>query len=188
MRLIVGLGNPGDNYRHTRHNAGFLVIDKICRILKTDLNKSKFNGNFVKMEDLVIAKPMTYMNLSGNFIKEIMDFYKINPEDVLVIYDEKDYEIGTSSIKIGGSAAGHNGIKSIIDALKNNSFKKLRIGIGKPKTGYHIKDYVLGNFSVEEMTLLEPILDLAAEAAISFAYNDINIVMNKYNVLRRKND
>ncbi|MEE3928260.1 aminoacyl-tRNA hydrolase [Mycoplasmopsis ciconiae] len=185
MRLIVGLGNPGEQYKFTRHNVGFLVIDKITKKLNINLTKNKFNGEFEKVDDLIIAKPLTYMNKSGEFIQSLCNFYKISWDDVLVIHDEKDFNVGQASIKIGGSDAGHNGIKSVTQCLNNPNYKRIRIGIGKSNV-VPLKDYVLQNFSTEEMKVLEPVLDLAAEAAISFAFNDINTVMNSFNQLRKK--
>ncbi|ADE19435.1 aminoacyl-tRNA hydrolase [Mycoplasma crocodyli] len=187
MRLIVGLGNPGDTYKFTRHNAGFMVIDIILKKLGLELNKNKFNGLFVKIDDLIIAKPMTYMNLSGTFVKELANFYKILPEDILVIYDEKDYDIGNASIKVAGGVGSHNGVKNISENLDSVTFKKMRIGIGRGYGATRVKDHVLGNFTAGEMEKLEPVLNLAADAAISYAYNDINTVMNQFNIFRRIN-
>ncbi|VEU75618.1 peptidyl-tRNA hydrolase [Mycoplasmopsis maculosa] len=181
MKLIVGLGNPGDHYRYTRHNAGFLAIDKICEKLgNIQLNKEKFNGKFAVIDDVIIAKPYTYMNLSGDFIYSLANFYKIDSSDIMIIFDEKDYEIGKAAIKIGGSSAGHNGVQSVINHFKDNDFKRLRIGIGN-RGELELKDFVLSNFKPGEFQLLEKVLEKSAEAAISFIYNDINIVINSFN-------
>ncbi|QNM93648.1 aminoacyl-tRNA hydrolase [Mycoplasma sp. Pen4] len=183
MKLIVGLGNPGNEYTYTRHNAGFLVIDKICKKLGVELNKNKFNGSYVKVDDLIIAKPMTYMNNSGEFVQALAQFFKILPDDIMVIHDEKDFPLGKSAIKIGGSGGSHNGVISIIKHLSNQDFKRMKIGIDVPHQG-QLRDFVLGRFKSEEMVILEPVLDNAANAAISFAFNDIQTIMNKFN---RKN-
>ncbi|MFV8499822.1 aminoacyl-tRNA hydrolase [Mycoplasma sp. VS424B] len=180
MKLIVGLGNPGDRYKFTRHNAGFLTIDKICKKLQVELNKNKFNGVYAKVDDLIIAKPLTYMNDSGTFVAGICNFFKISPDDVMVIHDEKDYPLGKSTIKVGGSGGSHNGVISIINELGSQDFKRLKIGITTPHQSA-LRDFVLGKFTPEQMQVLEPILDNAANAAISFAFNDIYTVMNKYN-------
>ncbi|SYV97971.1 aminoacyl-tRNA hydrolase [Mycoplasmopsis edwardii] len=180
MKLIVGLGNPGNEYKYTRHNAGFLVIDRICQKLNVTLNKSKFNGEYVKVDDLIIAKPLTYMNLSGTFIQQIADFFKIDSSDIFVIHDEKDIELGRASIKVGGSAGSHNGIKSIITSLNKQDFKRLKVGIKVPFPG-ELKDFVLGKFSEDEIKVLEKVVDKSAEAAITFGFNDINTIMNKFN-------
>ncbi|EGV00583.1 aminoacyl-tRNA hydrolase [Mycoplasmopsis columbina] len=185
MKLIVGLGNPGKEYQFTRHNAGYLVIDKILNKLDLKLNKEKFNGRFVLTDDLIIAKPETYMNNSGMFVQNLCQFYKINPSDVIVIYDEKDFELGQAAIKIGGSSAGHNGIESVRVQLNNNEFKRLRIGIGSSRT-IPLRNYVLSNFTLEEMPIFEEVANVAADAAISFAFNDIKVVMDKFNVNRKK--
>ncbi|UUD35248.1 aminoacyl-tRNA hydrolase [Mycoplasmopsis caviae] len=184
MKLIVGLGNPGSQYRFTRHNVGFLAIDKLCSNFNLTLTKEKFNGYYAKTEDFILAKPATYMNNSGEFVQAVASFYKINPADILVIHDEKDYEIGQAAIKIGGSSAGHNGVQSIINSLGNSEFKRLRIGIGKD-VKKELKDYVLSNFTSDQMLVIEQVLAIAVKAAISFVYNDIKIVMNNFNVHRK---
>ncbi|TDV24399.1 peptidyl-tRNA hydrolase [Mycoplasmopsis mustelae] len=180
MKLIVGLGNPGIEYKYTRHNVGFLVIDEICRKLNITLNKNKFKGEFAKIDDIIIAKPLTFMNLSGQFISQLCAFFKIKPDDVMVIHDEKDYELGKATIKIGGSGGSHNGVKNIVELLNSESFKRLRIGIKVPFQG-ELKDFVLGKFSLIEIEILRPIINVSADAAISYGFNDINTVMNKFN-------
>ncbi|WP_426461281.1 aminoacyl-tRNA hydrolase [Mycoplasma hafezii] len=184
MKLIVGLGNPGDQYKFTRHNVGFLTIDKICNKLGVSLNKNKFNGDYVKVDDLVIAKPMTYMNNSGQFISSLANYFKILPDDILVIHDEKDFPLGKSAIKIGGSGGSHNGVISIVNQLGTQSFKRLKIGIDVPHQSA-LRDFVLGRFTSDEMKELEPILDKAADACVDFAFNDIVTVMNKYNTRKK---
>ena len=185
MKLIVGLGNPGDEYKYTRHNVGFLAIDKICEKLKITLNKEKFNGIYASIDDMIVAKPLTYMNKSGEFVQALAHFYKIDSGDILVIYDEKDFGLGQAAIKIGGSSAGHNGVQNILDNLKSNEFKRLRIGIGR-NMKIQLKNYVLGHFSAKDMEVLEKVLEISADAAISFVYNDIQIVMDRFNINRKK--
>ncbi|WP_029608575.1 aminoacyl-tRNA hydrolase [Mycoplasma simbae] len=185
MKLIVGLGNIGEEYKFTRHNAGFLTVDKILEKTGIKLNKDKFNGKFGLGDGFIVAKPSTYMNKSGNFIHDICQFYKIDSSDVMIIYDEKDFALGQASIKIGGSAAGHNGVKSVMDIFSANDFKRLRIGIGRD-ANFELKDWVLSKFRVEEMQILEQVLDVAADAALSFVYNDINKVIEKFNGTYKK--
>ncbi|WP_322959819.1 aminoacyl-tRNA hydrolase [Mycoplasmopsis felis] len=182
MKLIVGLGNPGNQYKYTRHNLGFLVVDRICKNLNLTLNKSKFNGEYVKLDDFILAKPLTYMNLSGQFISQICSYFKIKPQDVLVIHDEKDFELGKASLKNKGSGGSHNGVKNIIEQLGSDNFKRLRIGINAPFQG-ELRDFVLGTFTEKEMITLDSMIDSCANVAISFVYNDINILMNKFNQL-----
>ncbi|MBN4083648.1 aminoacyl-tRNA hydrolase [Mycoplasma sp. CSL10137] len=184
MKLIVGLGNPGEEYKYTRHNVGFLIIDRICEKLNVKLNKEKFNGVFVKVDDIVIAKPMTYMNLSGTFVQQLKNFFKIDSTDIMIIHDDKDYDLSKATIKIGGSGGSHNGVKSIIDNLGTSDFKRMKIGINAPHQG-QLKDFVLGKFSSSEMEKILPIIDLAAETAISFGFNDIYTIMNKFNVNKK---
>ncbi|WP_027334605.1 aminoacyl-tRNA hydrolase [Mycoplasmopsis felifaucium] len=185
MKLIVGLGNPGESYKFTRHNVGFLAVDKICQKNNITLNKEKFNGEFVICDDVIIARPLTYMNNSGDFVYALANFYKIDSSDIIVIYDEKDFKIGQAAIKIGGSSGGHNGIQSIMNHFKTNDFKRLRVGIGTSKT-VPLRNYVLSNFTIDEFKIIEPVLELASEAAMSFVFNDINTVMNNFNVNRKK--
>ncbi|RIV16299.1 aminoacyl-tRNA hydrolase [Mycoplasmopsis gallopavonis] len=180
MKLIVGLGNPGEQYKFTRHNVGFLAIDKICEKLGVTLNKSKFNGQYVKIDDLVLAKPMTYMNKSGEFISSLANYFKISTDDILVIHDEKDFPLGKSAIKIGGSGGSHNGVLNIVQQLGTTSFKRLKVGIDSPHEG-PLKDFVLGRFKPQEMLVLENVLEKCSEAAIAFSFNDILSVMNKFN-------
>ncbi|BAP00777.1 peptidyl-tRNA hydrolase [Mycoplasmopsis californica HAZ160_1] len=185
MKLIVGLGNIGDEYKFTRHNIGFLTIDNLINKTGIKLNKEKFNGRFGMGDGFILAKPSTYMNKSGQFIREICDFYKISSSDVMIIYDEKDFKLGQASIKIGGSDAGHNGVKSVIQHLSANDFKRLRIGIGRdPK--FELKDWVLSKFTLEDMPIIEKVLSVAADAALSFVYNDINRVIEKFNGTYKK--
>ncbi|MCE6115601.1 aminoacyl-tRNA hydrolase [Mycoplasmopsis agalactiae] len=185
MKLIVGLGNPGNEYRFTRHNAGFLAIDKICEKLNISLNKEKFNGEFAVSDGFILAKPLTYMNKSGDFVYSIASFYKINPSDIIVIYDDLSFSIGQAAIKIGGSSAGHKGIDSLMSKFSSNDFKRIRVGIGV-NSGTTIKDYVLSLFTKDEMIVVEEVLEKVADAAISLVYNDVNFVMNKFNTDNKK--
>ncbi|QBF34976.1 aminoacyl-tRNA hydrolase [Mycoplasmopsis phocirhinis] len=180
MKLIVGLGNIGNEYKFTRHNAGFLVIDKLIEKTGIKLNKDKFNGKFGIGDGFIVAKPSTYMNKSGEFIHALCNFYKIDSSDVMIIYDEKDFKLGQAAIKIGGSSAGHNGVKNVLHFFPCNDFKRLRIGIGRDMN-IELKNWVLSNFSALEMNIIEKVCSVAADAALSFVFNDIKTVIEKFN-------
>ncbi len=158
MYLIVGLGNPGQEYDNTRHNIGFYLIDQYLAKNNLTLNNEKFKGAYGKFninnEEVIIAKPLTYMNLSGEFIRDIIKFYKIDLNNVLVVYDDMDLPLGKLRLKDNGSAGGHNGIKSIIQCLGTQNFKRIKFGIDKPTNkSYSIVDYVLGKFDSNERAL-----------------------------------
>ncbi|CAM9109311.1 aminoacyl-tRNA hydrolase [Mycoplasma marinum] len=179
MKLIVGLGNPGQEYKNTRHNVGFDAVEELARLLDVELNKEKFNAHFAKVDDVIIAKPQTFMNLSGDAVQSIMRFYKIEPEDLLVIYDDMDHGVGKVAIKTTGSAGGQNGVKSIIANAGTQNFARIKIGIGR---GNDTVKHVLGNFSKEDRKSIDKVIAHAAKAAKLFMSKDINTVMNKYNI------
>lgn len=159
MRLIVGLGNPGAEYAATRHNIGFLAVDKIAP--GGTIFSSKFHGSFANVtisgETLLLLKPATYMNRSGQSVQAAMAFYKLAPEQVIVVYDEIDLPLGKLRIKQGGGANGHNGIKDIDQKIGPN-YWRIRLGVGRPEAGRDTADYVLGRFSKEEEPLREKML------------------------------
>lgn len=186
MKLIVGLGNPEIKYAFTRHNTGFLAVDELLhRLGNISLDKDKFNGIFTKTkienEDVIIAKPMTYMNNSGEFIRPLADFYKINYSDIIVIYDELALPIGRIRVTKEGSAAGHNGIKSIIANLGTEKFIKVRIGIKDDKPFISQIDFVLMKYSPDELKEQKKNIDRAVDAAISVIKNGIDKTMNDFN-------
>lgn len=185
MKLIVGLGNPGKEYEWTRHNIGFLVIDELSKQLNIPLDKSKFKGLFgighVHGEKIILCKPLTYMNLSGECIRPLMDFYDIPIEDLLVIYDDLDLAVGKIRLRTKGSAGGHNGVKSIIHHLGTQQFNRIRIGIDRPKNGETIVDYVLGRFSNEELTMLNESIVKSAHACEKWVTHTFLDVMNEFN-------
>ncbi|MFQ6861495.1 MAG: aminoacyl-tRNA hydrolase [Beduini sp.] len=184
MKLIVGLGNPGREYENTRHNCGFMMIDRLADQLKVEINQAKFKGLYVKTkiegEDVILLKPQTYMNLSGESIGEVMRFFKIDKTDILVVYDDLDLPVGKIRIRESGSAGGHNGIKSTIAHLGGQDFKRIRIGIDKHPL-IPVVDYVLGKFTAEEQTKLNEALENACKAAKAFMTQDFNKVMSLYN-------
>ncbi len=177
MKLIVGLGNPGIEYENTRHNIGFKAIDAIAHHLSVKLNKSKFSGLFYQGKDFILAKPLTYMNLSGDFIIKIINYFKINLEDILIIYDDIALEPGKISLKKKGSSNGHNGIADIINKTKSNQIARLKIGIGKPSNNQ--VDFVLGNFSVSELKIIDPLKKQIIDAILNFINFDLNVAINK---------
>ncbi len=179
MKLIVGLGNIGAKYLMTRHNLGFMVLDiLIDRVLpekKIDLPKSKL---FIK-DDLFLAKPKTFMNRSGEAVEELFTHFQFTIQDLLVIHDDLDLPFGRIKIKKGGGAAGHRGIISIIEALSNTEFGRIRMGIGRPRGD--TREYVLGRFSEDELDKLPDFLSKAADAALVVVREGIEVAMNIYN-------
>ena len=185
MYLIVGLGNPEEEYNKTRHNMGFKAINKIAEKYNMQLNKCKFQGLYesglIENQKVILIKPQTFMNLSGNCVKEIVDFYKIDKENILVIYDDMDIGPGQIKIRKKGSAGGHNGMKSIIKMLGTEEFARIRIGIGRPKHNGDEINYVIGSIPEEEIPSLEEGIEKAKEAVIEILKNGIDIAMNKFN-------
>ncbi|WP_075979828.1 aminoacyl-tRNA hydrolase [Bacillus massilinigeriensis] len=185
MKLIVGLGNPGRLYEHTRHNIGFDVIDKLAENMNIPLSQAKFKGLFgmgnIGGEKVLLLKPLTYMNLSGESIRAIMDYYDIVNEELLVIYDDLDLPVGKIRLRERGSAGGHNGIKSTIAHIGTQEFKRVRVGIDRPKNGMQITDYVLGRFSKEEQAVIHDVISKCADACESWLNKPFLQVMNEYN-------
>lgn len=185
MYLIVGLGNPEEEYSKTRHNMGFNVVNKIAKEYNIELNKNKFQGLYesgiIEGEKVILIKPQTYMNLSGNCVKEVSDFYKIESENILVIYDDMDIEAGKIKLRKKGSAGGHNGMKSIIQMLGTEEFPRIRVGIGRPKHNGDEINYVVGAIPEDEIPRLKDGTEKAKDAAIEILKNGIDIAMNKFN-------
>ena len=184
MKLIVGLGNPGENYDLTRHNVGFMAVDNILSKLKLELNSTNFNGQYVKFkymqEDWIIAKPLTYMNLSGSFIQKIMHYYKININDLCVISDDLDLSVGTFKFKTTGSSGGHNGLKDIINCLQSEDFKRFKIGIGKDRN-MQTSDYVLQKIPKIEKEKIDEVINKITDMLIELMQNKpLSILINKY--------
>ena len=185
MKLIVGLGNPGKEYRNTRHNVGFYYLDKYIECCNINENfKEKFNGLYLKTtvngEDVLFLKPLTYMNLSGECVIKFVNYFKINMEDILVIHDDLDMEIGRIKLKENTSSGGHNGIKDIIFKLNTDKFKRLKIGIGKNKL-IDTKDYVLGTFSKEDISILDGNMEKIKNILDDYFKLPFNDLMSKYN-------
>lgn len=181
MKLIVGLGNPGKEYENTRHNVGFMVLDSYLGDIKWS---SKFNGLYYQVningEKYIFLKPQSYMNLSGGVVKKYVDYFKITFEDILIIHDDLDLEVGKIRIKINSSAGGHNGVKDIISCLKTDAFARIKIGVSNNKN-IDIKDYVLGNFSKKDIELIKNNFSNINRIIETFDYKNIDLLMNKYN-------
>lgn len=188
MFLIVGLGNPGEKYDNTRHNIGFEAIDYIAKKYNIDINRKKFKGEygegFIGSKKVVLMKPTTYMNLSGECVREIIDFYKLANEDILVIYDDISLDVGRLRIREKGSAGGHNGIKSIIAHLGNDEFSRIKIGVGQPKGD--LVNHVLGKLSKEENEILQESLEATKLSVDTILKEDTSSAMNKYNGFKAK--
>ena len=183
--LIVGLGNPGREYRETRHNFGFMVIDRLCGRLNITLDKSQHKAvtgtGAVSGKKALIAKPQTFMNLSGQSISALLKYYKIPLERLLVIHDDLDLPFGTLRMRPGGGAGGQKGLASAIQQLGTQQFARLRCGIDHPDGRMNVSDYVLSKFRKEEEAELPAVLDRAADAVISFIGDGIQDAMTKYN-------
>ena len=185
MYLIIGLGNPEEEYSKTRHNMGFNAINKIAEKYEIEMKKTKFNGIYgrgnIEGEKVMLIKPQTYMNLSGKCVKEFVEFYKIESDKILIIYDDMDIEPGKIKIRKKGSSGGHNGIKSIIEELGTEEFSRIRIGIGKPQYKNDKINYVIGEIQEEDIEKLEEGVDKAKDAVIEILKNGIDTAMNKFN-------
>ncbi|WP_419770249.1 MAG: aminoacyl-tRNA hydrolase [Candidatus Marinarcus sp.] len=182
MFLIVGLGNIGEKYSLTRHNVGFMVADAAIKNLtsSTNINKSNFNATVIKSDETLFVKPTTFMNNSGISARAIKDYYKIENKNIIVIHDDLDLPFGTVKFKIGGGHGGHNGLRSL-DANIGNDYIRIRIGIGKPQNKEEVVNFVLSNFSKEELNKLEDIISHTLEA-IEFIKNgnSMNEVKSKF--------
>lgn len=185
MKCIVGLGNPGRKYKKTRHNIGFMVIDELLDRHNWKLDQAKFKGIYAlehyQNEKVILLQPQTFMNLSGESIKGLIDFYQINIEDILVIYDDLDLPTGKIRLRQKGGHGGHNGVRSTIDHLGTKSFNRLRIGIGRPTGPVPVIDYVLGKFTREQREDVTMSIADAADACESWLERPFSEVMNDFN-------
>jgi peptidyl-tRNA hydrolase, PTH1 family len=185
VKLICGLGNPGAEHSGDRHNAGYLVVDRLASRAGIALDTAKFEGRFgagrLGAERVLLLKPETYMNLSGQSVGAAARFYKVAPTDVLVVHDELDLPFGRLQLKSGGGTAGHNGLRSILAGLGEESFARLRIGVGKPEGKQKVVGHVLSSFSAEERGLLPELLERAADAAAGWATLPLGEAMTRFN-------
>jgi len=185
MKLIVGLGNPGKKYDATRHNVGFMVADRLAEQMGGNFtektrHRALVAEGFLAGEKVVLAKPLTFMNASGEAVRSLMDFYRLDPEDLLVLVDDMALAAGRLRIRPGGSAGGQNGMKDIIRHLGTQEFARLRVGIGKPPHEDAIR-HVLGGFSNEEWTLVKEAIEKAAEAVPVWIREGTQMAMNRFN-------
>ncbi len=184
MKMIVGLGNPGKKYEFTRHNIGFLAVDEISKKLTIETYQSKFSAHVASSEykgqKIIVCKPQTYMNLSGDAVRSIANYYKVEIKDIIVISDDMDLPVGKIRIRPFGGAGGQKGLKNIIDRLNTNEFPRIRIGIGKNQQ-IDAADYVLGKFEKENYDLYISSIKQATEAALIFATEGLEKAMNTYN-------
>ena len=186
MYIIAGLGNPGKNYVGTRHNMGFEVIDTIASKYNININKEKFKAHFgegrIGNEKVILVKPQTFMNLSGESIREFVEWYKTEPENLIVIYDDVSLPVGKLRIRPKGSAGGHNGMKSIIYQIQSDVFPRIKVGVGAPQNkDYDLADYVLGRFTKEEVEVLIPVAIKAASAVETIITSGTEKAMAEFN-------
>ena len=186
MYIIVGLGNPEPEYSRTRHNMGFDVINKLANKNNITLNKTKFNAIYgkgnINEKKVILIKPQTFMNLSGDSVVQFVNFYKIPLQNLIIIYDDMDTEISKIRIRAKGGPGSHNGMKSIVSRLNSEDFARIRVGIGKPKDDFDRVDYVIRHILDEEYIELEKGEDLAADAAEYWLIKGIDNTMNKFNI------
>lgn len=184
MYVIAGLGNPGKKYENTRHNMGFITVDRLAEKHDIRIDRLKFKSlvgeGRIAGRRVLLVKPQTYMNLSGEAIREVMRFYKLEPEKLIVIYDDIDIELGALRIRKFGSAGTHNGMRSVVYQLQSDRFPRVRIGIGSQKKG-DLVNFVIGGFSKEEVPVLEDTVDRAVSAVECMLAEDVDIAMNRYN-------
>ncbi len=191
MHLIVGLGNPGDKYDHTRHNAGFDVLSILADTLQIKTAKRKGNSLLMQTqidgETVLLCKPQTYMNLSGAAVQELMAFYKLSPDQLLVIYDDIDIPPGFLRIRRGGSAGTHNGMRSILACINTGEFARLRVGIGQNPGPYELADWVLSHYrTAQERQIAFDAYHKAADAAVEWVKHGVESAMRKYNTKKPK--
>lgn len=183
MKLVVGLGNPGNEYKNTRHNVGFMVLDSWMKKNNYSFDKKKFNGEYsiirINNEDIIFLKPLSFMNLSGVVVKNFVNYFNIDIDDILVVYDDKDIDLGSLKLKKNGSCAGHNGIRNIIDNLKTENFKRLKIGLSKNTSD--MVSFVLGKFSCDEQEKINNVLNITNNLIDDYFNLSFDNLMNKYN-------
>lgn len=191
MYLIAGLGNPTREYEKTRHNVGFEAIDILADKAGTTVTEKKhkalYGKGYIGGQKVILAKPQTYMNLSGESIREIADFYKIEPENIIILCDDINLSEGQLRIRLKGSAGGHNGLKNIISHLGTQEFPRIRIGVGEKPRCMDLADYVLGRFPKEQQAVMEEAYRDAAEAACMMIEDGADAAMNHYNRKNKEN-
>lgn len=192
MKLIAGLGNPGKEYQNTRHNSGFMAIDLLAEKLGTSVTSSKWNALIAQVriegEPVILMKPLTYMNESGSAVSQAVSYYKIDPEDILILHDDMDLPVGSVRIRKRGSAGGQKGMKSIISCLNTDGIARIRIGVGHSAVGNHkiVPDWVLSPIAKADREVFDNALKASADAAYAWVYKDIDKVMSEYNIKVKK--
>lgn len=185
MKLIVGLGNPGEKYEMTLHNAGFLAVDTLAKKYNIEVNKEMFKGMYAKTringEDVILLKPQTYMNISGECVSQMMRYFKVELEDVFILYDDMEIQFGQLRIRKNGSSGGHNGIKSLIQHFGSQDFSRLKIGVGRPKGEKSVIAHVLARFSKQQEHHLPILFEATSGAVEKFIEGDLKGAMNMYN-------
>ncbi|HHW00336.1 MAG TPA: aminoacyl-tRNA hydrolase [Clostridiaceae bacterium] len=185
LYLVAGLGNPGKEYVNTRHNVGFDTIDLISGRTGIQVSKVKCKAligqGVIEGKKVILAKPQTFMNLSGESIRDLVEYYKIDIKNVLVIYDDVDLPLGKLRVRSKGSAGTHNGMRSVIYHIQSDEFPRIRIGIGKPPEGWELADFVLGRFDSESRKIVEQCISKAADAAVDIIKSNVEYAMNIYN-------
>ena len=185
MYVIVGLGNPEPEYSNTRHNMGFDTINKIAKKYNIEFSKTNFKGIYgtgiIEGEKVILLKPQTYMNLSGESVKKIIDFYKLNTDNLIIIYDDIDIEPGIIKLRKTGGPGTHNGMKSVIKEIGTEKFPRVRVGIGKPEHKGDLINYVIGKIPEEDKKILEKSTDVAKDAVIEIIKNGMDKAMNLFN-------
>ena len=185
MYIIAGLGNPGKEYMGTRHNAGFSVIDELADKYNISVDTAKHKGligkGVIAGQKVILVKPMTYMNNSGECIREVMDYYKCDIDDFIVIFDDISLDVGKLRLRAKGSAGGHNGIKDIIRQLGTEKFLRIKVGVGAKPKGWDLADHVLGRFSTEDRKLVDEAIEKAAKAVDIMISQGVDAAMNEYN-------
>ena len=189
MKLVAGLGNPGRDYAGTRHNIGFGVIARISDKYNIPLtgkeHKAICGKGMIGGEKVILAQPQTFMNLSGECVRSLVDYYKLESEDIIIAYDDIDLEVGQLRIRSKGSAGGHNGIKNIISHLGTNEFPRVKVGVGGTPEGGDLVRHVLGRFSREDEKVIGEVLDVAVEAVETILSDGVEAAMNRYNAKRK---
>ncbi len=185
MHIIIGLGNPTDKYQATRHNIGWDAITRLSDDYRISMDFTKHKAlcgkGFIEGEKVILAKPLTYMNLSGESVRELVDFYKVSPEEIIVIYDDISLEVGQLRIRKKGSAGGHNGIKSIISHLGTEEFPRIKVGVGDKPRDWDLADYVLSRFQTQEQPIIREALQDSSDACKLIITSGIDAAMNQYN-------
>lgn len=185
MYIIAGLGNPTKEYEKTRHNVGFEVLDRIAKEYDIDVSTAKHKAlcgkGMIEGEKVVLVKPQTYMNLSGESLREVSVFYKVEPENIIILYDDIALDVGKLRVRPKGSAGGHNGIKSIIANLGTENFPRVRVGVGEKPKQMDLAAYVLGRFSKSEAEIMDEAYDKACKAVATIIREGVDSAMNKFN-------